>query len=99
MEKLGCKTVADLLKIDAQKLVDTAADVIAFRIFPVRDGRILLEEVPIVFCHSEMTEERPYDKTFSKIMRKMWVQFAKTGNPSLSAEISPDGKSGHGNVK
>ena len=22
----------------------------------------------------------------------MWVQFAKTGNPSLSAEISPDGK-------
>ena len=29
---------------------------------------------------------------FSKTMRKMWVQFAKTGNPSLSAEISPDGK-------
>ena len=25
-------------------------------------------------------------------MRKMWVQFAKTGNPSLSANISPDGK-------
>jgi para-nitrobenzyl esterase len=25
-------------------------------------------------------------------MRKMWIQFAKTGNPSLSAEISPDGK-------
>jgi para-nitrobenzyl esterase len=25
-------------------------------------------------------------------MRKMWVQFARTGNPSLSAEISPDGK-------
>ena len=25
-------------------------------------------------------------------MRKMWVQFAKTGNPSLSADISPDGK-------
>ena len=24
-------------------------------------------------------------------MRKMWVQFAKTGNPSLPAEISPDG--------
>jgi para-nitrobenzyl esterase len=22
----------------------------------------------------------------------MWVQFAKTGNPSLSADISPDGK-------
>ena len=25
-------------------------------------------------------------------MRKFWVQFAKTGNPSLSADISPDGK-------
>ena len=22
----------------------------------------------------------------------MWIQFAKTGNPSLSAELSPDGK-------
>ena len=35
---------------------------------------------------------RAYDETFSKTMRKMWVQFAKTGNPSLSADISPDGK-------
>ena len=35
---------------------------------------------------------RVFDETFSKIMRKMWVQFAKTGNPSLSADISPDGK-------
>ena len=35
---------------------------------------------------------RNFDETFSKTMRKMWVQFAKTGNPSLSAEISPDGK-------
>ena len=25
-------------------------------------------------------------------MRRMWVQFAKTGDPSLSAEESPDGK-------
>ena len=50
------------------------------------------EELPIVFKHPEMTEPRPYDETFSKIMRKMWVQFAKTGNPSLSADISPDGK-------
>ena len=39
-----------------------------------------------------MTGGRPYDETFSKTMRKMWVQFAKTGNPSLSADISPDGK-------
>ena len=35
---------------------------------------------------------RVFDETFSKTMRKMWVQFAKTGNPSLSKEISPDGK-------
>ena len=25
-------------------------------------------------------------------MRKRWVQFAKTGYPSLGADISPDGK-------
>ena len=35
---------------------------------------------------------RVFDKTFSKTLRKMWVQFAKTGNPSLSAKDSPDGK-------
>ena len=35
---------------------------------------------------------RIFDETFSKTVRKMWVQFAKTGNPSLSADISPDGK-------
>ena len=215
LEALGCKTVADLMKVDARKLVDTAAEVIALRMFPVRDGRILpldpweayangvarditflqgcnkdemncfvsdwgvegfkawaedrkmkkyaqlltdeerakidsycregavedwepdsrlfghswfidgaikmsesqtmgggksytyyyrvessnpilksahFEEVPIVFCHPEFTEGRPYDATFSKTMRKMWVQFARTGNPSLSADISPDGK-------
>lgn len=50
------------------------------------------EEVPIVFCHRDMIEGRPYDETFCKTMSKMWVQFAKTGNPSLSADISPDGK-------
>ena len=33
-----------------------------------------------------------FDGTFGKIFRKMLVQFAKTGNPSLSADISPDGK-------
>ena len=32
------------------------------------------------------------DGIFGKTMRKMWVQFARTGNPSLSADISPDGK-------
>lgn len=50
------------------------------------------EEVPIVFNHPEQIEGRPYDATFSKTMRKMWVQFAKTGCPSLTAAESPDGK-------
>ena len=215
MNALGCKTVADLMKVDARKLVDTAGEVLAFRIFPVRDGSILplepyeayangaakdiaflqgcnkdemncfvfdwgvenfkawaadrktkkysrlltndekariesycnegagenwepdsrlfghswfidgavrmsesqtmgggksyayyyrvessmpvmkaghYEEVPVLFCHPELTVGKPHDETFSKTMRKMWVQFAKTGNPSLRAEDSPDGK-------
>ena len=215
MEALGCKTVADLKKLDVRKLVDTADEVLTLRILPVRDGRHLPlnpfaayangatkdiaflqgcnkdemnffvtvlgvedwnawvadrktekyarlltdeekakiesyckdgakedwergsrlltqswfsvgtvmmsenqtkaggksytyfyrvessdpilksghgEELPIVFCHPDMTGGRPYDETFSKIMRKMWVEFAETGNPSLSADLSPDGK-------
>ena len=205
MKALDCKTVADLMKVDARKLVDTAAATVAFRIFPVRDGRILpldpwaayingvakditflqgcnkdemncfvadwgvetfkawaaerkthkyaqllteeekakiesfckegavedwdpdsrlfghswfiegaikmsesqtmgggksytyfyrvessnpirksahFEEVPVVFAHPELIEGRPYDANFCKAMRKMWVQFAKTGVPS-----------------
>ena len=51
-------------------------------------------EISTIFNHPEETlvSGRRFDETFSKTMRKMWVQFAKTGNPSLSAEISPDGK-------
>ncbi len=51
-------------------------------------------ELSTIFNHPEDTQftGRAFDETFSKTMRKMWVQFAKTGNPSLSAEISPDGK-------
>ena len=51
-------------------------------------------ELSELFNHAEETlvTGREFDKTFSKTMRKMWVQFAKTGNPSLSADISPDGK-------
>ena len=51
-------------------------------------------ELSTVFNHPEenLVTGRQFDETFSKTMRKMWVQFAKTGNPSLSAEISPDGK-------
>ena len=51
-------------------------------------------ELATVFNHPEMSAEtgRVFDETFSMTLRKMWVQFAKTGNPSLSAEQSPDGK-------
>ena len=51
-------------------------------------------ELSVVFAHPELTEftGRVYDEAFCKTVRKMWVQFAKTGNPSLSAAESPDGK-------
>ena len=51
-------------------------------------------ELPGIFNHPEENGStgRIFDETFSRIMRRMWVQFAKTGNPSLSADISPDGK-------
>ena len=51
-------------------------------------------ELSELFNHPEETfvTGRQFDATFSKTMRKMWVQFAKCGDPSLSAEISPDGK-------
>ena len=51
-------------------------------------------ELASVLNHPENTiyTGRAFDETFSKTLRKMWVQFAKTGNPSLTAEISPDGK-------
>ena len=51
-------------------------------------------ELSSVLNHPENTiyTGRAFDETFSKTLRKMWVQFAKTGNPSLSADESPDGK-------
>ena len=51
-------------------------------------------ELSVVFNHPEMNgfTGRTIDETFSKTLRKMWIQFAKTGNPSLSADMSPDGK-------
>ena len=51
-------------------------------------------ELSELFNHPEDTliTGRELDKTFSKTMRKMWVQFAKCGNPSLPADVSPDGK-------
>ena len=47
-----------------------------------------------LFKHPEMDGDtgRAFDETFSKTMRKMFVQFAKTGNPSINADFSPDGK-------
>ena len=47
-----------------------------------------------LFKHPDLVADtgRAFDETFSKTMRKMWVQFAKTGNPSISAALSPDGK-------
>ncbi|MBR1879044.1 MAG: carboxylesterase family protein [Paludibacteraceae bacterium] len=212
---LGCKTVAELLKIDARTLIDTAAEVVRLRIFPVRDGRILpldpweaykngiaknitflqgcnkdemncfvsdwtvegfktwaaerkthkyaqlltdeerakidsycregaetdwdadsklfghswfiegaikmsecqtmgggksyfyqyrvessdpimkcahFEEVPVLFAHPEFVVGRTCSDLFCQTMRALWIQFAKTGNPSLTAEQSPDGK-------
>ena len=51
-------------------------------------------ELSELFNHPEDTlvTGRRLDATFSKTVRKMWVQFAKCGNPSLPAHISPDGK-------
>ncbi len=193
MSALGCKTVADLQKVDIEKLVE-AADAIRLRVLPERDGKFLpldayeayangaakdldfmqgcnkdemnyflfcaggpepfmdflkdvkgeaydplcrlydqiwfiapvfrqaenqtksggksytyfftpesslpllrcghSVELPVIFNHQEITLKMgwTFDATFSKTMRRMWVQFAKTGNPSLSADQSPDGK-------
>ena len=51
-------------------------------------------ELSTIIDHPEGTRAagRAFDETFSKTMRKMLVQFAKTGTPLRSAEISPDGK-------
>ena len=58
----------------------------------MRSGHAI--ELSTVFNHPEETfvTGRQFDETFSKTMRRMWVQFAKTGNPSLTAAQSPDGK-------
>ena len=57
--------------------------------FTTRSGHGM--ELTTVLDHPEMNDPA-IDETFSKIVRKMWVQFAKTGDPSLSADISPDDK-------
>ena len=57
--------------------------------FTARSGHGM--ELTTVLDHPEMNES-PIDEIFSKTVRRMWVRFAKTGDPSLSAEISPDGR-------
>lgn len=51
-------------------------------------------ELASVFNHPEETffTGRTFDETFSGTLRKLWIQFAKTGNPSLSTDISADGR-------
>ena len=51
-------------------------------------------ELAVVLNHPENTifTGRVFDETFSRTLRRMWVQFARTGDPSLSADISPDGQ-------
>ena len=51
-------------------------------------------ELAVVLNHPENTifTGRTFDVTFSKTLRRMWVQFAMTGDPSLGAEVSPDGR-------
>jgi para-nitrobenzyl esterase len=41
MEALGCKTVADLLKVDGEQLLETAKAVLFLHQFPERDGKHL----------------------------------------------------------
>ena len=57
--------------------------------FTVQSGHGM--ELTTVLDHPEMNAG-PIDENFAKTMRKMWVQFAKTGDPSLTRDISPDGK-------
>ncbi|MBQ9610991.1 MAG: carboxylesterase family protein [Lachnospiraceae bacterium] len=58
----------------------------------IRSGHAI--ELSVVFNHPEDTlvTGRALDEIFCKTLRRMWVQFAKTGNPSLTADISPDDK-------
>ncbi len=49
-------------------------------------------ELTTVFKNTDLIGGNPFDEKFGRAVREMWVQFAKTGNPSLSADISPDGK-------
>ena len=51
-------------------------------------------ELPAVFNNPQDTffSGRPYDDTFNHTIPRMWVNFAKPGDPSLTEEDSPTGK-------
>ena len=51
-------------------------------------------ELASVFNNPQNTffSGRVYDDTFNHTMQRMWVNFAKNGDPSLTAEESPTGK-------
>jgi len=51
-------------------------------------------ELPAVFNNPQDTffSGRPYNDTFNHTVQRMWVNFAKKGDPSLTAEESPTGK-------
>ena len=51
-------------------------------------------ELPAVFNNPQDTffSGRAYDNTFIHTIQRMWVNFAKKGDPSLTAEDSPSGK-------
>ena len=54
-------------------------------------------ELPAVLNNPQDTffSGRAYDDTFNHTMQRMWVNFAKTGDPSLTAEESPTGEAIH----
>ena len=51
-------------------------------------------ELPFLFGNfdKEQAKNTKENRVYSKQLQRMWVNFAKTGNPSLSAKDNPDGK-------
>ncbi|HJJ48373.1 MAG TPA: carboxylesterase family protein [Methanocorpusculum sp.] len=49
-------------------------------------------EISSVFGNESSFQGPALDSLFAKSIQKMWIQFAKTGNPSLPAALSPSGK-------
>ncbi len=51
-------------------------------------------ELPFLFGNfdKEQAKDTKENRAYAKQLQRMWVNFAKTGNPSLSAADNPDGK-------